>query len=117
MVTMVLERELPGHCMPFRLVAEEDADSLAGADMSAVLESVVSAVNGAFGSLRSPPGAAVTRDDVLTTLRKGSFGGGADAPFWVLDPIDGKEVALKWECDRCPWCWVGVQRVAVERWV
>ena len=92
-VTLVLERELPRDSPPFRLVAEEDADNLSKPEMAAVLDSVVAAVNGVL-----PPTAvdgAVTRDVVIATLRKGSYGGGPEHPFWVLDPIDGTKGFLR----------------------
>jgi 3'(2'), 5'-bisphosphate nucleotidase/inositol polyphosphate 1-phosphatase len=88
-VTMVLERDLPSECPPFRLVAEEDADNLARPEMESVLDSVVDAVNGVLAP------AAVSRGDVISTLRKGNYGGGVEEPFWVLDPIDGTKGFLR----------------------
>ncbi|VAI62595.1 unnamed protein product [Triticum turgidum subsp. durum] len=74
-------------------VAEEDDKTLSSSDGTALLESVVAAVNGCLVEapkygLRSPE-KDLGPHDVLQAIRKCSSTGGPKGRFWVLDPVDG----------------------------
>ncbi|KAK1621318.1 hypothetical protein QYE76_026835 [Lolium multiflorum] len=74
-------------------VAEEDDKTLSSSDGTALLESVVAAVNGCLVEapkygLRSPE-KNLRAHDVLQAIRKCSSTGGPKGRFWVLDPVDG----------------------------
>ncbi|KQK01243.1 PAP-specific phosphatase HAL2-like [Brachypodium distachyon] len=75
------------------IVAEEDDQTLSSSDGTALLESVVAAVNGCLVEapkygLRSPE-KDLRASDVLQAIRKCSSAGGPKGRFWVLDPVDG----------------------------
>ncbi|XP_071677359.1 3',5'-bisphosphate nucleotidase AHL [Lolium perenne] len=75
------------------IVAEEDDKTLSSSDGTALLESVVAAVNGCLVEapkygLRSPE-KDLRAHDVLQAIRKCSSTGGPKGRFWVLDPVDG----------------------------
>ncbi|CAM0942824.1 unnamed protein product [Alopecurus aequalis] len=75
------------------IVAEEDDKTLSSSDSTALLESVVAAVNGCLVEapkygLRSPE-KDLRAHDVLQAIRKCSSTGGPKGRFWVLDPVDG----------------------------
>ena len=75
------------------IVAEEDDKTLSSSDGTALLESVVAAVNGCLVEapkygLRSPE-KDLGPHDVLQAIRKCSSTGGPKGRFWVLDPVDG----------------------------
>ncbi|KAM3223921.1 hypothetical protein ACQJBY_057364 [Aegilops geniculata] len=79
-------------CSPVT-VAEEDDKTLSSSDGTALLESVVAAVNGCLVEapkygLRSPE-KDLGAHDVLQAIRKCSSTGGPKGRFWVLDPVDG----------------------------
>ncbi len=75
-----------GSPVAFKLVAEEDADSLGRPDMAGTLESVLAVLNGVDAAV------SYSREDVLSLLRLGSHGGGPEHPFWYVP------VAFSW----CP---------------
>lgn len=75
------------------IVAEEDDKTLSSSDGTALLDSVVAAVNGCLVEapkygLRSPE-KDLRANDVLQAIRKCSSTGGPKGRFWVLDPVDG----------------------------
>ncbi|KAM0851917.1 hypothetical protein ACQ4PT_052123 [Festuca glaucescens] len=75
------------------IVAEEDDKTLSSSDGTALLESVVAAVNGCLVEapkygLRSPE-KDLRAHDVLQAIQKCSSTGGPKGRFWVLDPVDG----------------------------
>lgn len=85
----------------FRLMAEEDAETLVRAGET-LLQHVVAAVHAAAGAgdgspaLPRPPG-GWTADTVLSAIAAGTHGGGAeDGGYWVLDPIDGTKGFLRY---------------------
>lgn len=78
---------------PFRMLAEEEAETLAGGD-GGLLDRVVEVVNHAYPRPHGSWSAAETLD----ALAAGAYGrseaenDARSAGYWVLDPIDGTKV-------------------------
>lgn len=108
-IAMSLRSSLPAG-LPVRMVGEEDDKTLLACG-DALIQDVVSAVNGAYTREASSGAAPVPwgREDVVAAVALGGFDGVAspDAPlgsaarsawdegYWVLDPIDGTRGFLR----------------------
>ena len=69
------------------LVAEEDSASLRDGESGAVmLARVTAAVNEAMAGAGKP---ALSAEQVLAAIDRGSSAGGREGRHWVLDPVDG----------------------------
>lgn len=69
------------------MVGEEDAAALRDADNADLADKVVACVQAVLPSL--------SRDAVLAAIDRGTFEGGGDGRYWVLDPIDGTKGFLR----------------------